>query len=81
MLGSVKMYTSSYHPQTNGMVERPNQTLSQMLSYLITDDQTNWDEMPLHAIAAHNNIVSRGTGLAGNEIHIGRYPRLSMTIF
>lgn len=42
-------------------------------SYLITDDQKNWDEMLLHAIAAHSNKVIRGTGLAPNGIHIGRY--------
>ena len=34
-LGEVKKFTSSYHPQTNGMVERLNHTLCQMLSYLI----------------------------------------------
>ena len=34
----------------------------------------------MHAVAAHNNNVSRGTGLAPNEVHIGRYPRLPMTI-
>ena len=34
----------------------------------------------IHAVAAHNNNVSRGTGLAPNEVHIGRYPRLPMTI-
>ena len=80
MLGPVEKYTSSYHPQTNGMVERLIHTLCQMLAYLIADDQKNWDEMLLHAIAAHNNNVSRGTGLAPNEGHIGRYPRLPMTI-
>ena len=34
-------------------------------------------------VAAQNNNVSRGTGLApneANEVHIGRYPRLPMTI-
>ena len=80
MLGSVKNYTSPYYPQTNCMVERLNHTLCQMLSYLITDDQKNWDEMLLHATAAHNNNASQGTGFAPNEVHIGRYPRLPMTI-
>lgn len=59
VLGSVKKFTSSYHPQTNGMVERLNHTLCQMLSHLIADDQKNWDELLLHAIAAHSNNVSR----------------------
>ena len=72
MLGAVKRFTSSAHAQTNGMVERLNHTLCQMLSHLIADNQTNWDELLLHAIAAHNNSVSRGTGLAPNEVHIGR---------
>ena len=80
MLGAVKRVTSSAHAQTNGMVERLNHTLCQMLSHLIADNQTNWDELLLHAIAAHNNSVSPGTGLAPNEVHIGRYPRLPTTI-
>ncbi|CAB1113368.1 unnamed protein product [Ectocarpus sp. CCAP 1310/34] len=92
MQGTVKMFTSSYHPQTNGMVERLNHTLCQMLSHLIADDQKNWDEYLSTAIAAHKNNMSRGTGLSPNEIHIGRtglspneihigrYTRLPMTI-
>ena len=31
-------------------------------------------------VAAQNNNVSRGTGLAPNNVHMGRYPRLPMTI-
>ena len=66
VLGSVKKCMSSYHPQTNGMVERLNHTLCQVLSFLIADDQKNWDDMVLHAVPAHNNNMSRGTGLAPN---------------
>ena len=37
--------------------------------------------MPIHAVAAHNKNVSRGTGLAPTEVHIvGRYPRLPITL-
>lgn len=62
MLGSIKKFTSSYHPQTNGMVERLNHTLCQMLAHLVADNQRDWDAMLSHAISAHNNNVSRGTG-------------------
>ena len=78
-LEAVNKFPSSYHPQTNVMVDRLNHTLCQMLSYLIADNQRNWDDMLMHAVAAYDNNVSRGTGLAPNEVHIGRYPRLPMT--
>ena len=81
MLGAVKRSTSSAHAQTNGMVEWLNHTLlCEMLSQFIADNQANWEELLLHAIAAHNNSVTRATGLAPNEAHIVRYPRLPMTI-
>ncbi|CAN0445447.1 unnamed protein product [Ascophyllum nodosum] len=47
-------------------------------SHLVADNQTNWDELLLHAIAARNNSVR--TGLAPNEVYIGRYPRLPKTV-
>ena len=80
MLGAVKRFASSAHAHTNGIVKRLNHILCQMLSHLIVDNQTNWDELLLHAIAAHNSSFSGGKGLAPNEVHIGRYPRLTMTI-
>ena len=47
-LGPVNNLTSSYHPQTNEMVERLNHTLCQVLSYLIADDKKNWKQMLIH---------------------------------
>ena len=41
MLGAVKRFTSSAHTQANGMVERLNRTLCQMLCHLIADNQIN----------------------------------------
>ena len=36
--------TSAYHPQTNGLTERFNQTLSRCLSKVVNDAKDNWDE-------------------------------------
>ncbi len=36
--------TSAYHPQTNEMVERFNQTLQRSLVKIVNNNQNNWDE-------------------------------------
>jgi transposase InsO family protein len=36
--------SSAYHPQTNGLVERYNQTLQRSLVKYVNSNQTDWDE-------------------------------------
>ena len=36
--------TSAYHPQSNGLTERFNQTLTQCLSKVVDESQSDWDE-------------------------------------
>ena len=36
--------------------------------------------MLMLVVAAHKNNVSRVTGLDPHEVHIGRYPRLPLTV-
>ncbi|GFS82577.1 transposon Tf2-9 polyprotein [Trichonephila clavipes] len=38
-------FTTAYHPQTNGLTERFNKTLSDMLSMYVDVEQKNWDEI------------------------------------
>jgi hypothetical protein len=42
--GTVKLNTTSYHPQTDGLVERFNKTLTEMLSMYRDKFVLNWDE-------------------------------------
>ena len=80
-LGINKTATSSYHSFTNGGVERVNHTMAHMLAMVGDEQQTDWDIQLSHVESAYNNSVSAATGLASNEMHMGRLPRLPLTVF
>ena len=48
---------------------------------VVNELHTNWDEHLPHTEFACNNSVSAAMGLAPNDIHMGRLPRLPLTIF
>ena len=76
-----KLATSACHPNCNGGIERVNHTMAQMLAMVVNERQDHWDLRLPHVEIAYNNYVSSATGLAPNEVHMGRLPRLSMTAF
>lgn len=43
ILAVQKVHTSSYHPQTDGLVERFNCTLIDMLGAYVSENQKDWD--------------------------------------
>ncbi|CAB1102661.1 unnamed protein product [Ectocarpus sp. CCAP 1310/34] len=76
-----RVTTSSYHPQTNGGTERVNHTMAQMLAVVVNEQQNDWDIHLPHVEFIYNNSVNQSTGLAPSEIHIGRIPRLPLSVF
>ena len=44
LLGIDKKRSTSFHPQTNGIQERFNRTIEDMLSKYISTNQRDWDE-------------------------------------
>ena len=81
LLGVHKLATSSYHPNCNGGVERVNHTMAQMLAMVVNERQDDWDLHLPHVKFAYNNSVSAATGLTSSEVHMGRLPRLLLTVF
>jgi len=57
-----RIYTSPYHPQTDGLVERFNQTLEKMISCYINANQTDWDVHIPSCLFAYRNTKHPSTG-------------------
>ena len=58
-----------------------NHTMAQMLAMICNEHQNDWDAHIPRVEYAYNNSVSAATGLAPNEVHIGRLPHLPLTVF
>ena len=43
-LGVKNVYSTAYHPQTNGQVERMNRYVATAMSANVEEDQSNWDD-------------------------------------
>ena len=75
-----KIATTAFHPKSNDGLERVNHSLAQMLYLVNSEQQDDWAEWLPYVVQAYNNSVRAATGLAPNEIHLERMPRLPMTI-
>ena len=64
--------TSPYHPQTDGLVERFNQTLKSMLSRFSVEEGKNWDKMIPYILFAYREVPQATTGFSPFELLFGR---------
>ena len=55
--------------------------MAQMLAVVVNERQDDWDLRLPHVEFAYNNSIFAVTGLAPNEVHMSRLPRLFLTVF
>ncbi|UYV62287.1 hypothetical protein LAZ67_2000001 [Cordylochernes scorpioides] len=60
--GTIHRFTTAYHPQTNGLTERLNKTLTDMISMYVDVDQKNWDNILPYVTFAYNTARQETTG-------------------
>ncbi|WVZ75961.1 hypothetical protein U9M48_023973 [Paspalum notatum var. saurae] len=71
-LGTTLIWSSAYHPQTSGQVERVNQILEDMLRACALTYSTKWDDcLPLEEFA-YNNSYQKSLEMAPFEALYGR---------
>ena len=64
--------TSPYHPQTNGLVERFNQTLKAILKKAASEEGKDWDRLIPYLLFAYREVPQSSTGFSPFELLYGR---------
>lgn len=72
LLGIQKTRTTPYNPQSDGLVERFNRTLIEMLAKLVNERRSDWDDILPYVLCAYRATPHRSTGLSPNRLMLGR---------
>ncbi|XP_036065872.1 uncharacterized protein LOC118598010 [Oryzias melastigma] len=75
LLGIRSLKTTAYHPQTDGLTERFNQTLKQMLRKFVNDSGTDWDKWLPYLLFAYREVPQASTGFSPFELLYGHEVR------
>ena len=76
LLGLKKVNTTAYHPQTDGLVERFNRTLTDMLSKKVLRSGKDWDVQLSYVLFAYRASPQQSTGESPFFLLYGRDPAL-----
>ena len=76
LLGFHKVNTSAYHPQTDGLVERFNRTLTAMLAKTAERGGRDWDLCLPYVLFAYRASEQQSTRESPFYLLYGRDPRL-----
>lgn len=75
LLGIKGLRTTAYHPQTDGLVERFNQTLKSMLKKFVAANGKDWDRWLPYLLFAYREVPQASTGFSPFELLYGRQVR------
>ena len=76
VLGIKKTRTTKARPQSDGMIERANRTILNMLSAFVSEHQKDWDEYVPLVMMAYRSSVHESTGISASKMTFGHEIRL-----
>ncbi len=76
LMGIKKVNTTAYHPQTDGLVERFNRTLTDMLAKTVEKGGKDWDRRLPYVLFAYRSSPQESTKESPFFLLYGRDPKL-----
>lgn len=67
-----KTRTTAFHPESDGLIERAQRTLEEMLSKYVETNQRNWDEILPLLLMAYRSSKHESTKMTPNMMMLGR---------
>ena len=81
MLQITKIFSTRYHPQSNGCVERANQTIKLMIEKVCIDKPKDWDiHLPM-ILFAYRNAKHSSIGFSPFQLMFGRQAKSPLENF
>ncbi|XP_064462232.1 uncharacterized protein LOC135372664 [Ornithodoros turicata] len=80
LLSLRQLHTTPYHPMANGMVEKFNGTLKQMLRRMSQEQPRHWDRYIAPLLFAYREVPQASLGFSPFELLYGRTVRGPLTI-
>lgn len=80
LVGTKLLFSTSYHPQTDGQTEVTNRTLGALLRGLVNKTQKDWDVKLAHAEFAYNRSPTYATKHSPFEVVYGENPKLPIDL-
>ena len=62
LLGINRKFSTPYHPQTNGLVENFNKTLTRLIRNYVSKSHRDWEERVPYVLFAYRTAAHRSTG-------------------
>lgn len=79
-LGTKLLFSTAYHPQTDGQTERANRTIQEYLRHYVGEKQTEWDQFLTAAEFTYNNTVHSSTKYTPFQLVYGLHPNTPLTL-
>jgi hypothetical protein len=80
IMGIHRRLTSAYHPQSNGLTERFNQTLCKVLKKCVKETTREWDTLIASSLFAYRTTKNRTTKYEPFYLLYGRTPTLPIEL-